>query len=42
MQVRLERRDLGVLLQDGVRVQLLIGLVRVDGDVHAISEGAAL
>jgi hypothetical protein len=38
MQVRFERDDLGVLLEHRVRVELLIGLHRLDVDVDAIAQ----
>ena len=41
VQVRLERRDLGVLLQHGVGVQLLAGFHRLDVDVEAVAEADA-
>ena len=40
VQVRLERRDLGVVLQHGIGVELLIGFHRLDVDVHAVAEAA--
>ena len=38
VQVRLERDDLRVLLQHGVRVKFLVGLVRLHVDVDAVAQ----
>ncbi|MFN7983212.1 MAG: hypothetical protein U0Q11_15280 [Vicinamibacterales bacterium] len=38
VQVRLERRELGVLLQHGVGVQLLVSRHRLDVDVDAVAK----